>query len=164
MIIAGSPISIGTAPTIILGVFGIVALLAATLAIARANFAKAQIEALRGDRDDQEKRIKRQDEEILGLHSELQTERSAREALERVVTGKDLLTELRKELLEHHTSAMKGLQIISSTMEELLSSNTDLTDQVKSREGQTRALGEKLAQNYQQLLAAVKKQGSTEND
>jgi len=109
-----------SAATIIAGVFGVIVIVAAALAVAKANFAKAQIEALRGDVVDYEKRTERQEKEIEELQRDLETERVARQALEKVVTGRDLLEALNATLKNHHDAAMGGLQGIHSTLEELV--------------------------------------------
>lgn len=101
-------------------ILGIIVSVTVAAAFARANFAKAQIEALRGDRDDQAKRITRQDEEIEGLRVELKQEQAARVALEKVVTGRDILEELKTVLTEHATTTEKNSKAIFGTMEQVL--------------------------------------------
>lgn len=101
------------------GIFGLIVLIAAALAVARANFAKAQIEALRGDRDDLDARSKRQAEEILELQADLKAEKVARLALEKVVTGRELMEDLKTELNSHHLAAMAGQKTLLDTMNDV---------------------------------------------
>jgi len=98
----------------------VIAALASAVAFFKANYAKAQIVALRGDRDDQAARLERQDQELKEMRAELLAERTARQALEKVVTGRDLLEELRTELTHHHTAAMQGLSGVHNTMEQVV--------------------------------------------
>jgi cell division protein FtsB len=113
----------------------IIAALASAVSYFRANYAKAQITALRGDRDDQAQRIERldaenhrQSEQIKEMKVELVAERAARQALEKVVTGRDLLEELKTELTNHHDAAMRGQKSIFNTMGEVV----DVLNQVKA--------------------------------
>lgn len=71
--------------------FGLIVIVAAAVAVARANFAKAQIEALRGDRDDLIARVQMLEAENLRVSDALKSEQQARKVLERVVTGKEQL-------------------------------------------------------------------------
>jgi gas vesicle protein len=109
------------------GVFGVIVLLAAALAVARANYAKAQIMALRGDRDDLQERATRQDREIQILKQRIGEAETARRVLERAVTGRDLMESLRDELNAHNKAAMDGLQKIYTAIEEL----TDVIEQIQ---------------------------------
>jgi hypothetical protein len=92
---------------ITVAVFGLIVLVAAAIAVARTSFARAQIEALRGDRDDLITRVQMLEAENVRVSDALKTEREARKVLERVVTG--------KEQLEHLQSTMD--LYIKSTVE-----------------------------------------------
>lgn len=121
--------------TIVGVVVGLIGALAGAVAIARSNFAKAQLEALRGDRDDQAKRIDR-------LEEDLATERAARAAdneryeqdrakweaalaaeqekvriLESVVTGKEQIDALRGQVVEYHSAVLGGLRGVNSRLD-----------------------------------------------
>lgn len=102
-------------------VFGVIILVAAALAVAKANFAKAQLEALRGDVTDYQNREERHEKEIQELQRDLATERVARQALEKVVTGRDLLEAINTTLRNHHEAAIDGQKKIYTTLEELVS-------------------------------------------
>lgn len=105
MILAGSGVSIGLVPGVILAVLGIISLLAAALAVARASFAKAQIEQLRGanqdlrdSNEDQEKKIVNLESDLTLTNEKLASEVRARQALEKVVTGRVELGEIKTML------------------------------------------------------------------
>lgn len=83
--------NIGSVATILEVVFGLIALVAAAVAVARASFAKAQIEALRGDRDDLQKRSEIQETEIQSLRTELETEKAKVKVLQDITIGKEHL-------------------------------------------------------------------------
>lgn len=89
--------------------FAAVAGLGALVAVARASFAKAQIEGLRGDRDDLTERVRIVENEkardklvfekqLAQLRTELDAEHQKVEVLERIVTGKELLERLANDL------------------------------------------------------------------
>jgi hypothetical protein len=98
----------------------VIAGLASAVAFFKASYAKVQITALRDDRDDQAKRIERQDREIEDMKRDLVAERSARQALEKVVTGRDLLEDLKTDLGTHHTVTLTGLSGVHQTMEQVI--------------------------------------------
>lgn len=79
----------------VLGVlFGILVAAAAAVAMARASFAKAQIEALRGDRDDLLKRVDLLEADNVRIsEAHKQAEEKVR-VLEKVVTGREQLEHL----------------------------------------------------------------------
>lgn len=83
---------------VITGLFGIIILVAAAVAVARTGFAKAQIEALRGDRDDLLTRVQMLETENLRVGDALKNERDARKVLERVVTGKEQLDHIQSTI------------------------------------------------------------------
>ena len=89
---------------VIVAVIGLVASVAAILAYAKANFAKAQIEALRGDRDDLQARVKILEEENPRTEASLRVEQSKVSALEKVVTGKEELKLIQIRLESHEKS------------------------------------------------------------
>jgi chromosome segregation ATPase len=105
----------------------VIAGLASAVAFYKANYAKAQLAGLRGDRDDLTERVKRQDDEntllkrdIEDLRRDLVAEKAARQALEKVVTGRDLLEELKTELETHHRDTTASLRGVHSTMEQVV--------------------------------------------
>lgn len=106
--------------SIVVAIFAIITVVATALAFARANFAKAQIEALRGDVSDYEKRTRRLEDDKAELQQGLATEKAAREALEKVVTGRDLMEALLTTLNNHHEKSMTSLQALYQTLEQLL--------------------------------------------
>lgn len=91
--------------TAVEAVFGLIVVLAAALAVARANYAKTQITALRGDVDDLSNRNQRLADELIiersnlaAVQKELETERSKVSVLEKVITGRDKLEDISKTL------------------------------------------------------------------
>jgi chromosome segregation ATPase len=109
-------------------VFGVVVILAAALAVARANFAKAQIVGLRADVGDLTERCDRLKENNAELNAKYAAEKTARETLERTVTGRDLLEELRNQLQAHHKAAMDAMQKLYTAVDQL-------TDAIDARGG-----------------------------
>jgi len=90
--------SVNALVAIIGGLLALIVAVAAAVAMARASFAKAQIEALRGDRDDLTARVQMLESENLRVSQALQVEQQARKVLERVVTGKEQLDHLQATL------------------------------------------------------------------
>lgn len=76
---------------IVLGLLTLVSLAAVVVVYARANYAKTQIEALRGDRDDLTERVERLEKDLTEAQAQLVIEKNKVLALEKVVTGKDEL-------------------------------------------------------------------------
>jgi hypothetical protein len=89
------------------------------VAYARANFARAQIEALRGDRDDLIERVKLVETQNVALTAALKAETTKREALEKVVTGKEDLEAILHRLDLHDRTA-------AAAADNLLEKITDL--------------------------------------
>lgn len=81
--------------------FGVLVLIAAAVAVARASYAKAQIEALRGDRDDLMKRVDLLQADLDIASEQLKAEREARLVLEKVVTGREVLEHIQSSLDQH---------------------------------------------------------------
>jgi len=84
-------INLASSITIVIGVLGILALIAAGFSTIRSTYVKEQLESLRGDRDDQAVRINRQDEEIEQLKRDNDQLIAKCNVLERLVTGRDQL-------------------------------------------------------------------------
>lgn len=119
---------------------GLLVLAASIVAFYRVNLAKSQIEALRGDRDDLDKRVKRQDEEIDALKKAKQSQDSIIRAqnekikvLEKVVTGKEQLDHLQVQLdtlgeqFNNHDKRVDNRhEELSAAMVSLLNSHKDL--------------------------------------
>lgn len=83
---------------IILGLVTLTVTATSVVAIARANFAKQQIIALRGDRDDLQHRVDILESENERQTAELINEKQKVAVLEKVVTGKEDLEEIIDQL------------------------------------------------------------------
>lgn len=99
-------------PAILFVSLSALAVIAGAVAVVRASYAKAQIEGLRGDRDDLTKRLEEQrvearecSSQVVALRSELAAEVSKREALEAIVTGKRELQTVLSTLEAHDSRA-----------------------------------------------------------
>lgn len=108
-------------------VVGLVTLAAAVFAVFRASLAKAQIEALRGDRDDLQKRVDRLEDE----NTDLEESNKIRDAtineqinkihtLEKVVTGREQLNHLQKQLDAHDKRIDERHAGLSSKMDDVM--------------------------------------------
>lgn len=84
---------------IIIGLFGFVSFIAAAVAVARASYAKATVEALRGDRDDLQARVVILENENVRINTELETEKAKTKVLEGITVGKEQLARI-EELLK----------------------------------------------------------------
>lgn len=82
-----------------LGIIGFIGILAAAYAVARANYNKQQIEDLRGARDDQAHRIEFLEHENTRINTELVAEQQKVGVLEKIVTGKEDLEDIKKTLV-----------------------------------------------------------------
>ena len=118
-----------SALNIVLIICGLIVALGAAVAFFRVNLAKSQIEALRGDRDDLDKRVKRQDEEIDSLKkrgssqdSVIRAQNEKIKVLERVVTGKEQLDHLQRQLDAHDKRIDERHKSISENFTEVLHS------------------------------------------
>jgi biopolymer transport protein ExbB/TolQ len=103
----------------ILAILTFIALAAGVVGYARANFAKAQIEALRGDRDDLLTRVQILENDKVRTDAALLAEQGKVAALEKVVTGKEDLEHIQASLTEHDqlmrdqaTKIMENLTLI----------------------------------------------------
>lgn len=103
-------------PTVIFVILSALILIASAVAVVRASYAKTQIEALRGDRDDLTARlVEARSEsavcrtEVDKLRGELQVEAQRREALEQVVTAKKEL-ETVISILNAHDHRAAGIE------------------------------------------------------
>lgn len=126
----------------ILGIIGVIAglitIAASTVAFFRANLAKAQIQDLRNDRDDEKIRGDR-------LERDLNEERTLRKTLEekvrvleQVVTGKEELEHISAFLINHdrrvderHTALSGKVEGIKKTVDDLVDVNLDLVENYK---------------------------------
>lgn len=102
---------------IIVGVFGIIVLVAAAVAVARASFAKAQIESLRGDRDDLQKRVDFLEAENVRIDAALEAEKSKVKVLEGITVGKDHLVLIEKALQIHNEQMVEITRSIKESLE-----------------------------------------------
>lgn len=75
-------------------IFGVITLVAASLAVARSSLVKAQLAALRGDRDDLKERVERLETEKDDQKDLIKKQNIKIEVLEGVVTGKDQLDKI----------------------------------------------------------------------
>ena len=98
------------------------------IALVKVNISRAQIDNLRGDRDDQEKRIVRQDAEILALRAEVKTLHDENVVLRSLKSGEAALQALavaqsdyaRSRAAEHH-DILAAIQLLG----EMLKKSTD---------------------------------------
>jgi chromosome segregation ATPase len=109
-------LELNTLPSILFLSLSLIALLGAAAAILRSSYTKAQIEGLRGDRDDLTKRLDESREEgrscrteVEKLRGELLVESQRREALEKVVTAKQELVAV-IEILKAHDHRAEAIQ------------------------------------------------------
>lgn len=111
-------INLSSTPQLLAAIFGVIVIVAAAVAVARTSYLKAQIEGLRGDRDDQAKRIDRQDIEIAAL--ELRSTRAEARAsvLEDVVTGRKELESLTSLLAAHDRKTDRRAEEILTAVRE----------------------------------------------
>jgi hypothetical protein len=112
--ILASNFDIKGVPAIIFAIIGVLTALAAAAAIIRATYAKTQIEALRGDRDDLVARVGILEQENTRLKADLDTEAEKRKALETVVTARREIGELRALLERHHETALSAEKTIKA--------------------------------------------------
>lgn len=121
----------------VLALIGIVTALAAAAAIARGSFAKAQIEALRGDRDDLQRRVEFLEDEYDRTRKELQAEKEKVDVLTGVVTGEAQLQSILTFLDDHGKTLTKVLQAIENVNRELKAVKVAVTALVRKVTGGT---------------------------
>jgi chromosome segregation ATPase len=92
--------------TLIGGIVVVASALGTAVAVARASFAKTQIEALRGDRDDLRTRVDILESEKTRLEASLKTESDKVRVLEKVVTGKEQLDHLQSTIDNNHAASV----------------------------------------------------------
>lgn len=137
-----------TLTRLLVGLFGLVVIAAATLAFFRASFAKQQIELLRGERDDAKDKIER-------LTKDLEAERALRETLEKkvgvleqVVTGREQLDHLQASLDSHDRKVDERHIALIRIMEDTRSSVGNVEDLIievgSQLESATRVVVEKI--------------------
>lgn len=80
--------------TALFGALAAVATCVSAVALVRVNYSRAIIEALRGDRDDQEKRIIRQDAELGSLRSDVLRLQDENQVLRSLKTGETAIAAL----------------------------------------------------------------------
>lgn len=105
---------LGTLPAVLVGLFGLIAIVAAALAVARASYARQTVESLRGDVSDYEKRVTRLEREKEELKGSLAQEVAKREALENIVVGHEALAEVKEILLAHEERAKDVQTVVKS--------------------------------------------------
>lgn len=88
----------GTVSTIIVGLFGLIVIVSAAVVVARAQFVKAQLEALRGDRDDLMKRVELLEQDNLRLSDAFEASQEKVRVLQALVTGKEQLDHIQETL------------------------------------------------------------------
>lgn len=114
---------LASVPDVILAILGIIAVLAGMVGFARGSFAKAQIAALRGDRDDLAERVRIVEDAKEKLEvdfeaykvtaaADLHEETARREALELVVTGKQELQQVITILDAHDRRAVHIEEVV----------------------------------------------------
>jgi len=121
---------------VVFALFGLIVLLAATLAIARASFAKTQIEFLRGANGDLQTRVAFLETENDRRNTELQAEKDKVRVLESVVTGKEQLVEIKEMIEAHDSEASDRQQLLFTTLEQainLLDTNKKLLSAIKTK-------------------------------
>ena len=84
-------IKLGDAVNIAAAVLGIIVLIAGAVVFSRASLVKAQLEALRGDRDDLQARVDRLEQEGKEKDNKITQLETKAQALETVVTGREQL-------------------------------------------------------------------------
>lgn len=123
-------------------IIGLLLLVTSAVAILRANLAKTQVEALRGDRDDLQKRVDRLESENDDLTESNQVRDATISAqtqkiqiLEKVVTGREQLNHLQKQLDSHdkrvdqrHVEMHKMIDGVVEVCKAMLESNQALVE------------------------------------
>lgn len=104
---SASGFDFGDPITLVLSILGIIVIVAAAAAVARASFVKAQLDALRGDRDDLVARVNILEDENIRISTELKAETVRREALEKVVTAKEQIDAVSLMLKKHDDRAQR---------------------------------------------------------
>ena len=89
---------VSTLATVVGVVFSLFVLGAASVAVVRASYVKAQLEGLRGDRDDLQTRVKLLEDDNVRVSEALKVEKDKVAVLERVVTGKEQLDSIQNTL------------------------------------------------------------------
>jgi len=91
-------VDVSTLATVVGVVFSLFVLGAASVAVVRASYVKAQLEGLRGDRDDLQTRVKLLEDDNVRVSEALKVEKDKVAVLERVVTGKEQLDSIQNTL------------------------------------------------------------------
>lgn len=101
MYLLSSNIFGGDPLAVTLTILGLIALVASAVAVGRSALVKAQLEALRGDRDDLNIRVGILEHENEILKRDLKEESGRRQTLERVITAQEEIKILGSKLDEH---------------------------------------------------------------
>jgi chromosome segregation ATPase len=89
---------LSTAVAVVSVLFGAVLAGLVVVAVFRATYAKEQIIALRGDRDDLKERVSMLEQENLRVSTDLSNEKEKTKVLQQIVTGKEQLDHLQNTL------------------------------------------------------------------
>lgn len=122
-------------PGLILTVFTIVVMLATAIAISRATYTKGQIEALRGDRDDLGKRVELLEKEMERKTSELKTANAKVQILENMVTGREMIIDLKTQVAEYFAEDKEHRKHVDESLSALLTIDKSLNTLVKVMQG-----------------------------
>lgn len=106
--------------TVLGGLFALIIVVASSLAIARASFAKSQIEFLRGANEDLQKRVTYLEGENTRREAELITEKDKVGVLESVVTGREQLEEIKNMITQHDNEADRRQTAMYTSIEQVI--------------------------------------------
>lgn len=106
---SGSDVHLGAGVSLVLGILGCISLVAGTVPFFRAGYSKALTDALRGDRDDLQKRVEIVEYELAAEKRERVLAETKASVLEKVVTGRDQLERV-LNLLEGRTPMFGEIQ------------------------------------------------------
>lgn len=131
---------LGAAAGVLGTIVGAILIVGTLVAVVRANLAKAQVEALRGDRDDLMTRVQileqnHEDEKERAnrLEARVAEEVRAREVLERLVTGHDDIQNLAQQVAAHDERAVEIARAVNILNETLVSQHKDHEESANRR-------------------------------
>lgn len=105
MLVLASGVDLGNVVDVLGVVFGLIVVVASAVAVARTSVFKAQVEGLRGDRDDLQARVDRVEEDNAALMVRAETAEARVKVLESVVTAREELASISSLLQAHDRKA-----------------------------------------------------------
>lgn len=128
-------VAIGTPALAAVGaLFTVLSAVAAAAAVLRSSYLKTSVEVLRANNEDLTGRVELLEASRSEDHEKIARLEAEKGALERVVTGRDLLEALAKQLTLHHTETLTRLDSVQVGMTERLDDLKRLAGARRSRE------------------------------